>query len=48
MTAGQVGLADAMSTFLTKATILAIHRRQIELYGGASGLRDEGLLEAAV
>lgn len=37
-----------MSTFLTKATILAIHRRQIELYGGASGLRDEGLLEAAV
>ncbi len=37
-----------MSVYLTKATIVAIHRRQLELYGGASGLCDEGLLDAAI
>lgn len=37
-----------MTVYLTQATILAIHRRQIELYGGAEGLRDERLLDAAI
>lgn len=37
-----------MSDFLTKADILAIHEEQIERFGGASGLRDEGALEAAI
>jgi death-on-curing protein len=37
-----------MSDFLTKADILAIHQEQIERFGGASGLRDEGALEAAI
>jgi death-on-curing protein len=37
-----------MSEFLTKADILAIHQEQIERFGGTSGLRDEGALEAAI
>ena len=37
-----------MSDFLTKADILAIHQEQIERFGGASGLSDEGALEAAI
>src|SRR3569833_2065203 len=37
-----------MSEFITKATVLAIHAHTIETYGGSAGLRDEGLLEAAV
>ncbi len=37
-----------MSDFLTKADILAIHQEQIERFGGASGLRDEGALEVAI
>jgi death on curing protein len=37
-----------MSDFLTKADIIAIHEEQIERFGGASGLRDEGALEAAI
>ena len=37
-----------MSDFLTKADILAIHQEQIERFGGAHGVRDEGGLEAAL
>ena len=37
-----------MSDFLTKADILAIHQEQIERFGGAYGIRDEGALEAAI
>ena len=34
--------------YLTIAEVLAIHKLQIEQYGGMDGLRDQGLLEAAV
>jgi death on curing protein len=34
--------------YLTVAEVLAIHHNQIEEYGGAHGLRDQGALEAAV
>ena len=34
--------------FLTLGEVLEIHRDQIEQYGGAPGLRDQGLLESAV
>lgn len=34
--------------FLTVADVLHIHRDQVARYGGAGGLRDMGLLEAAV
>jgi death-on-curing protein len=34
--------------YLTVAEVLAIHHNQIEEYGGAHGLRDQGSLEAAV
>src|SRR6478752_8177762 len=37
-----------MSLFLTKCEILALYEEQIALFGGAHGLRDEGLLEAAL
>lgn len=33
--------------FLTVDIILDLHQRQLERYGGASGLRDRGLLESA-
>ena len=35
-------------TFLDLAQVIAIHRDQIERYGGRPGIRDLGLLEAAV
>ena len=35
-------------TFLTVAEVLHIHRDQIARWGGVGGLRDIGLLEAAV
>ena len=35
-------------TWLSKAAILAIHGRLLAEHGGASGLRDEGLLESAL
>jgi death-on-curing protein len=38
----------AERVYLTVAEVLAIHHHQIEEYGGAHGLRDQGLLEAAV
>ena len=34
--------------YLTIAEVLAIHRMQIEQYGGIDGIRDNGLLESAV
>lgn len=37
-----------MTDFLTVADVLAIHDDLIERYGGLRGLRDPGLLEAAV
>src|ERR1700758_1669390 len=37
-----------MSDYLTLADVLAIHADQIERYGGSSGVRDFGLLEAAL
>src|SRR5215475_14317270 len=37
-----------MTRYLTRQTILAIHADQIEMLGGAPGVRDMGLVEAAV
>lgn len=37
-----------MSDHLTLAEVLAIHADQLERYGGAEGLRDAGMLEAAL
>jgi death-on-curing protein len=37
-----------VSDYLTVAELLAIHADQIERYGGSPGLRDPGLLEAAL
>src|SRR4051812_48679311 len=34
--------------FLTLESVLHLHARQIELYGGAPGIRDLGLLQSAV
>src|SRR5579863_879235 len=38
----------AERVYLTVAEVVAIHHNQIEEYGGAYGLRDQGALEAAV
>jgi death on curing protein len=38
----------AERVYLTVAEVIAIHHHQIEEYGGADGLRDQGALEAAV
>lgn len=37
-----------MTDYLTIIEVLAIHADQIDRYGGASGVRDHGLLEAAL
>ena len=37
-----------MSDYVTVAELLAIHADQVERYGGAPGIRDQGLLEAAL
>lgn len=37
-----------MTDYLTVAEVLAIRADQIERYGGAPGVRDQGLLEAAI
>ncbi len=34
--------------FLTTEQVLTIHREQLALFGGADGVRDQGLLEAAL
>lgn len=37
-----------MIRFLSQAIVLAIHDDQIRLYGGIYGMRDEGMLDAAI
>ncbi len=37
-----------MTDYLTLSDVLAIHADQIERYGGSSGVRDPGQLEAAI
>ena len=37
-----------MTDYLTVAEVLAMHADQIERYGGSRGVRDPGLLEAAL
>src|ERR1700687_5496390 len=37
-----------MTDYLTIAEVLAMHTDQIERYGGSHGVRDPGLLEAAL
>ena len=37
-----------MTDYLTVTEVLAIHEDQIDRYGGARGLRDQGQLESAV
>src|ERR1700761_6645913 len=37
-----------MTDYLTVVEVLAIHADQIDRYGGAHGVRDAGLLEAAL
>jgi death-on-curing protein len=37
-----------MTDYLIVADILAMHADQIERYGGSHGIRDQGLLEAAL
>jgi death-on-curing protein len=37
-----------MTDYLTVAEVLAMHGDQIERYGGSHGVRDQGLLEAAL
>src|SRR6202521_5561834 len=37
-----------MTDYLTAAELLAMHSDQIERYGGSHGVRDQGLLEAAL
>src|SRR5690348_11132701 len=37
-----------MTRYISKATVLAIHQDQIDRFGGSPGIRDEGLLEAAI
>ena len=34
--------------WLDKSFILNVHNRQLELHGGAKGLRDDGLLDSAL
>jgi death on curing protein len=37
-----------VTDYLNQAEVLAIHANQIERYGGAPGVRDLGLVEAAL
>lgn len=37
-----------MTDYLTLIEVLTLHEDQIERYGGAAGVRDHGLLEAAL
>jgi len=34
--------------WLTRRMIIAIHDEQLAIHGGASGLRDEGMLDSAL
>src|SRR5260370_335704 len=40
--------ARSMTDYLTVAEVLVMHADQIERYGGSPGVRDQGLLEAAL
>ncbi|HEY6724530.1 MAG TPA: type II toxin-antitoxin system death-on-curing family toxin [Polyangiaceae bacterium] len=40
--------APAEVEFLTVEVVIALHRRQLDRFGGGAGLRDRGLLESAV
>lgn len=37
-----------MPNFVSQSIVLSIHARQIEMFGGTPGVRDEGLLESAL
>ena len=37
-----------MTTYVSLAQVLDLHRRQIERFGGAAGLRDRSAVEAAI
>jgi len=37
-----------MTVWLSREIILAVHDEQLRVHGGASGIRDEGLLESAL
>ena len=37
-----------MTDYLTVAEVLAMHADQIDRYGGSHGVRDHGLLDAAL
>lgn len=37
-----------MTKPITKEIVLTLHKRVLERFGGADGVRDEGLLEAAI
>ena len=37
-----------MTDYLTVAEVLAMHADQIQRYGGSHGIRDQGMLEAAL
>ena len=37
-----------MTVWLSRQIILAVHDEQLRAHGGASGIRDEGLLESAL
>lgn len=41
-------MSGAEPRWITKQALLVLHDRSIALHGGASGLRDEGLLESAL
>ncbi|MBW4559610.1 MAG: type II toxin-antitoxin system death-on-curing family toxin [Mojavia pulchra JT2-VF2] len=34
--------------FLSNSQVIKIHERQIEIFGGTAGIRDEGLLDSAL
>ena len=44
----QDGCDETEPVFLTLDQVLALHQRQLERFGGGSGLRDRGLLESAI
>jgi death on curing protein len=39
---------DVPITFLTAETVVRLHQRQLDRFGGGAGLRDRGMLESAV
>lgn len=41
-------MSESEIRFLSLEDVLALHEMQIERYGGATGIRDQGLLESAV